>query len=98
MNSFLKKIMSLFFEKSKHRVKPLMYAQLTVSIIAIILSWLVIINKIDNYEITYFMLGTSFLLMGIENLIVNKKKRRDYIICFISSFCFYSIAIDYMLH
>lgn len=99
MNTFLKKFMSLFFEKAEQpRIKPFMYAQLTLSIIAIILASLLVIDKIDNYEIVHFMIGTSFLLNGIENFIINKEKRRVYLTYFFSSLCFYWIAIDYILH
>ncbi|MBK5463505.1 hypothetical protein [Peribacillus sp. TH27] len=98
MNSFFKKIMSLFFEKAERRVKPLMYAQLTV-FVGVVFAWFLVRNNIDNYwsysAIMYLMLGTGILLIGIENFIVREKKRKDYLIWFISALLFYWIAIDY---
>ncbi|MCP3764862.1 hypothetical protein NLX67_21310, partial [Domibacillus sp. A3M-37] len=97
MNSFFKKIMSLFFEKAEHRVKPLMYAQLAILIGVIFLDFLMR-NSVDNYwsysAMKNLMLGTVMLLIGIENFVVREKKRKNYLIFFIIALLFYGIAID----
>ena len=98
MNSFLNKVISLFFKKVERRVKPLMYAQLIV-LVGVIYSCFLVWNNHDNYwgysAIMSLMLGTVFLLVGVENYIVREKKNKEYLIWFISGLLFYWIAIDY---
>ncbi|BEV38782.1 hypothetical protein A4A36_06755 [Bacillus subtilis] len=48
VNSFFKKIVSLFFEKAERRVKPLMYAQLAI-LIGVIFFEVIVSNSVDNY-------------------------------------------------
>ena len=62
--------MSLFFKKDENPVKPLMYAQITVWIGMAIASFSVLYTS--QFYWMYFMLGTSFLLIGIEHLLVKE--------------------------
>ena len=79
MNSFLERFMSLFFKETGRRVKPIMYAQLIVFVGAIF-SWFLLRYRFDDswgyYAIVYFMLGTGFLLIGIEDFMVREKNVR----------------------
>ena len=97
MNSFLGRFMSLFFKETRRRVKPLMYAQLTVFVGAVF-CWFLVKYKFDNswsyYAIIYLMLGTGFLLNGVEDFMVREKNRKDYLIWSIVALLFYWIAID----
>ncbi len=94
MNSIMKNIISLFFEKDEHPVKPLIYAQITVWIGAGIASFSVVYTS--QFHWMYLMFGTSFLLIGIEKILVKETKRNSYLIWFISALLFYLIAVgDY---
>lgn len=99
MKSPLKKLISVFFEKGGQRVKPLMYAQFTLFIIAIF-SGLLARNNIGNMNywsysvIMDLMIGTGVILIGIENYIVNKKNPKHYLIWFICAIIFYWLAVD----
>ncbi|OCA86214.1 hypothetical protein F7984_12610 [Pradoshia sp. D12] len=92
MNSIMKNIISLFFEKAEHPVKPLMYAQITVWIGMGIASFPVLYTS--RFYWMYLMLGTSFLLNGIENYLVKETNRRGYLIWFICALLFYLIAAE----
>ena len=98
MNSFLERFMSLFFKEAGRRVKPLLYAQLIVFVGAVF-GWCLARYKFDDswsyYAIVYLLLGTEFLLIGIEDFIVREKKRKDYLFWSIVALLFYWIAIDY---
>ena len=94
MNSIMEKFISLFFEKAEHPVKPLMYAQITVWLGMAVASFSVLYTS--QFYWMYFMLGTSFLLSGIEHLLVKETKRKGYIKWFICGLLFYLIAVgDY---
>ncbi|MED0870215.1 hypothetical protein [Bacillus spizizenii] len=97
VNSFFKKIVSLFFEKAERRVKPLMYAQLAI-LIGVIFLEVLVSNSVDNYwnysAIRNLMLGTVILLITMESFVFREKKRKDYLIFFIAALLFYGISID----
>ncbi|WP_148631136.1 hypothetical protein [Bacillus sp. E214] len=97
MNSFLERFMSLFFKETGRSVKPLMYAQL-ILFVGAVFGWFLVRYKFDDswsyYAIIYLMLGTGFLLIGIEDFMIREKKRKDYLIWSIVALLFYWIAID----
>ena len=70
MNSVMKNIMSLFFDKDEHPVKVLMYSQIIVWIGLGIASFSVVYTS--QFHWMYLMLGTSFLLIGIEKALVKE--------------------------
>ncbi|PQD94442.1 hypothetical protein CYL18_14615 [Pradoshia eiseniae] len=86
MNSFLERMIKVFFEDEERTVKPLMYAQIILFISAPF-AW-------NHFAVMYFLLGTGFLLTGIESFIIKGKKRKDYLIWVFSGLLFYWIAID----
>lgn len=100
MNSFLSKMMSLSFKKAERRVKPLMYAQLIV-VVGIVVGCFLVWNNNDNFlnnsAIMYLLIGTEFLLIGVENYIVREKQNKEYLIWCISALLFYWVAFDYYL-
>jgi predicted nucleic acid-binding Zn ribbon protein len=100
MRSFLDdKIMNTFFEKSPRRNKPLMFVQIILAFIAIFV-WFQARNKIDTpVYYTYsgildIIVGFVMLLIGIENYIVNKRNKKEYIIWFVIALMFFGMAID----
>ncbi|KWW21941.1 MULTISPECIES: hypothetical protein [Peribacillus] len=99
MRSFLDKIKNTFFEKLSRRIKPLMFVQILLSIIAIFVS-LQALNEIDTTvyytysTIIKITVGFVMLLIGIENYIVNKRNKKEYIIWFVAALIFFGIAID----
>ena len=87
MNSFLEKMINVFFENTERTVKPLAYAQIMVFICAPY-AW-------NHFAVMYFLLGTGFLLMGMESFIIKGNKSKDYLIGVFCGLLFYWIAIDY---
>jgi hypothetical protein len=101
MRSFLNKIKNTFFEKLAHRNKPLMFGQIILAFIAMFAGFQAI-NNIDTvyyiYSVICFIaLGFEMLLIGIENYIVNKRNKKEYIFWFVAALIFFGIAIDRLL-
>ena len=89
MNSFLERLISVFFKDTERTVKPLVNAQIIVFISAAF-AW-------NHQGVMSFLLGTGFLLMGIEAFIIEGKKRRGYLIWIFTGILFYWIAVDHII-
>lgn len=104
MNSFIKKIINLFFEKPNYAEKPLIRRAQFILIVASLFSFYFVginIGK-SNYptysSISDFLIGTLFVLYGIENFINNKNKFSGYLFYFCIAVFFYWEAINFLVN
>lgn len=99
MSSSLNKIKDTFFEKLSRRNKPLMVLQLILGAILIFV-WFQARSTVETpafwtySAILKVAVGFVMLLVGIENCLVYKRGKKDYIFWFVLALIFFRMAID----